>query len=268
MSGPGRWRRWLGGAVSGAGGVVVGGARLEVVDLAGRAPALVLLHEGLGSAGLWRSFPGRLAAATGRRVVAYSRAGYGASDPASLPRPVDYLHREALEVLPPVLDALGIHAPVLVGHSDGASIAVVHAGGSGRRVSGLVLLAPHTFVEERTLEAIAGARCAYLEGDLRGRLGRHHGDVDVAFWGWNDVWLSADFRSWDLGPYLPAIEAPALVVQGDADPYGSLEQVERLRRELGGPVQAAILAGCGHAPHVERPEATEEAVVGWLSSLG
>lgn len=246
----------------------VDGRCLEVVDIpaAGSpAPPLVFLHEGLGSARLWKSFPERLAAATGRRAVLYSRAGYGGSDPAPLPRTERYMHDEALEVLPALLERLDIERPVLVGHSDGASIALIHAGGADRPVAGLVLLAPHVFVEERSLSGIRAARRAYVEGDLRARLARYHADVDTAFWGWNDVWLSETFATWNIEEYLPGIPWPSLVIQAEDDPYGTLAQVETITRRSGGPVGTRILAQCGHAPHVERPEETLEAVRSWLS---
>jgi pimeloyl-ACP methyl ester carboxylesterase len=248
--------------------VQVGPRRLEVAEVPGRedqAP-LVFLHEGLGCVALWRSFPQRLASATGRRAIVYSRAGYGSSDPATLPRPVRYMHDEALDVLPAVLDALDVTCPVLVGHSDGGSIALIHAGGSGRAVGGLVLLAPHVFVEPRTLDGIRAARRAYLEGDLAARLGRYHAHPDNAFWGWNDVWLSPQFVDWNIEAYLPAVSAPALVVQGVDDPYGSLAQVDAIARGSGAPVRAHVLDRCGHSPHLEHPDETARAVLSWLEA--
>ena len=253
--------------------IEIAGRRLEVLELAGApgadaASPIVLLHEGLGSIGLWRKLPEQLAASTGRRVVAYSRSGYGASDPAPLPRPVRYMHEEALEVLPAALDRFGLKRPVLVGHSDGASIALVHAGGSGREVAGLALLAPHVLVEERSLEGIRAAREAYLHGDLRSRLARHHSDVDNAFWGWNDVWLSPGFREWNLESYLPAVSCPVLVVQGEDDPYGTTLQVDRIAEGCAGPVTVRVLAACGHAPHLEQTDETVDAITGFVRGLG
>lgn len=251
----------------------VAGRRLELADIpAGPGGStlapVVFLHEGLGSVGLWKGFPERVAAATGRRAVVYSRTGYGSSDPADLPRPVGYMHAEALEVLPELLDRLGVDRPVLVGHSDGASIALVHAGGSGRPVSGLALLAPHVLVEPITLAGIRAARSAYQDGDLRRRLARYHADVDNAFWGWNDVWLSPGFASWNIEELLPAIGVPTLVIQGDDDPYGTLEQVERIRAGVAGPLSAHHLRSCGHAPHLEQGPATFTALHDWLADLG
>ena len=250
--------------------VDVAGQRLEVAELPGSADQapLVFLHEGLGCVALWRGFPARLADATGRRVVVYSRAGYGASDRAELPRQVDYMHREALQVLPAVLDALQVQRPILIGHSDGGSIALIHAGGSGRPVAGLVLLAPHVFVEERTLAGIRAARRAYLDGDLASRLARYHADVDHAFWGWNDIWLSPPFAHWNIESYLPSVSAPALVVQGFDDPYGSSAQVDAIVGASGAAVQTCLLHHCGHSPHLEQADDTTEVVLSWLSQLG
>lgn len=250
----------------------IAGCRHEVLDLPaehgeGDTAPLVFLHEGLGSIQSWKGFPERLAAATGRRAVVYSRSGYGSSDPAALPRPVGYMHAEALEVLPELLDHLEVDRPVLVGHSDGASIALIHAGGSGRPISGLVLLAPHVFVETVTLSAIRAARSSYEHGDLRRRLARYHADVDNAFRGWNDVWLSPDFASWSIEEHLPSISSPTLVVQGWDDPYGTVEQVERIRAGVTGPVLVHLLASCGHAPHLEQGPATSAALLDWLAVL-
>jgi pimeloyl-ACP methyl ester carboxylesterase len=241
--------------------LVVDGVRLEAAWWGDRrGPTLVLLHEGLGSVSQWRDWPARLAAETGLGAFAYSRAGYGGSDAVALPRPLDYMEVEARS-LPAVLGAAGIDDAILVGHSDGASIAIASAGGAGReRVRGLVLLAPHVFVETGGLEAIADARVAYEQGDLRERLARHHGDnVDVAFRGWNDAWLAPGFRAFNLERYLPAIAVPTVVVQGDADPYGTLAQVAAIERGVPG-ARRVVLAGCGHAPHRERPDETTAAV--------
>ena len=182
----------------------------------GEAPTLVMLHEGLGSVGLWRDVPMQLAQATGLGVMAYSRAGYGRSDPAKLPRPLDYMTREACDVLPDVLRQVGVDAPVLLGHSDGATIAAIHAGQS--RVGAVILIAPHFFTEPGGLAEIARARDAFLSGDLRARLARHHAHPDSAFLGWNDAWLDPGFRDWDVSASIDGITAPILAVQGDADP--------------------------------------------------
>jgi pimeloyl-ACP methyl ester carboxylesterase len=249
--------------------LVVDGVRLEAAWWGPRrGPTLVLLHEGLGSVSLWRDWPARLAAATGLGVFAYSRAGHGGSDPVALPRPLDYMEVEA-RGLPAVLDAAGIADAILVGHSDGASIAIAAAGGADRaRVRGLVLLAPHVFVEDSGLAAIVDARIAYDHGHLRERLARHHGDnVDVAFRGWNDAWLAAGFRAFNLERYLPSIVVPTVVVQGDADPYGTLAQVDAIERGVPG-ARRVVLAGCGHAPQRDRPDETTAAVVELVAAVG
>jgi pimeloyl-ACP methyl ester carboxylesterase len=247
----------------------VDGCRLEHrwFGPGGRDPALVLLHEGLGSVALWRDVPERLAAATGHRTVAYSRAGHGWSDAADLPRPVEYMHDEALTVLPAVVALLGLARPVLVGHSDGASIAMI-ATGSGRvNASALVLIAPHVFVEDRSVEGIAAARDRYAASDLRDRMARYHRDPDATFRGWNDVWLSPAFRTWDIQAYLPGIDVPVLVVQGADDEYGTLAQVEAIADRVAGPVERLVLDGRGHAPHLEARDATLPAIAAFVSRL-
>lgn len=242
------------------------GPALELLDLPGAAdqPALVLMHEGLGSVGLWRGFPTELQRATGRRVVAFSRSGHGGSEPPQRPRTPAFFHQEALEVLPALLPAVGVEDPVLVGHSDGASIALIHA--AHHRVSGLVLLAPHVFVEEVTVAAIRETREAYLSGGLRDRMARHHADPDAAFWGWCRVWLDPSFRSWSIEDETARVAAPMLLIQGAADPYGSLEQVDRIEARVRGPARRLILDG-GHSPHLEDGERTVGAIVDYLHSL-
>ncbi|MCU1502409.1 MAG: alpha/beta family hydrolase [Ilumatobacteraceae bacterium] len=251
--------------------VEVDGVGLDTLVLpAGDAhvgPPLVLLHDGLGSVGLWRGFPAALHTALGEpKVVVYSRAGYGHSGPAPLPRPVTYMHHEADVVLAEMLRKLGIERPVLVGHSDGASIALLHAG-AGHDVAGLVLLAPHVVVEDMTIASIDAARAAYVTTDLRARLGRHHDDVDRTFRGWNDVWLSPAFRSWNIEDRLAAIECPVLLVQGDEDPYGSLEQLDRIESGACGPVTRLVVSGVGHAPHLEAAEVTVAATAAFVGAL-
>src|SRR6478672_672903 len=198
--------------------VEVGGRRIETLALEGdgaRRP-LVLLHEGLGSVGLWREFPRQLAAATGRRVVAFSRFGHGRSEPPPGPRTPRFFHEEALDVLPALLPQLDAAEPILVGHSDGASIGLIHA--AHHPVTGLVLLAPHVFVEDVTVESIRATREQYLGRELRERMARHHDDPDAAFWGWCDVWLDPAFRSWSLEPEAARLSAPTLLIQGAEDP--------------------------------------------------
>lgn len=220
------------------------------------APTLVFLHEGLGAVSTWRDFPARLAAATGCGALVYSRAGYGRSETVPLPRPLRFMHDEALVVLPDVLRAAGVRDAVLVGHSDGASIALVHAGGAPSvPLRGLVLEAPHVFCEELTVRSIAAAGLRYREGALRAALERHHGsNVDVAFWGWNRAWLDPGFRAWNIEGYLPAIDAPVLLVQGEDDAYGTPRQLDAIAAGCQGRVERVLLAGCGHAPHRDQPE--------------
>ncbi len=227
-----------------------------------------MLHEGLGCVALWRDFPQKLTEATGLGVFAFSRAGYGASDPAPLPRPLDYMTREARETLPPLFDAIGLKRGVLLGHSDGASIAAIYAGSvEDFRVRGLVLIAPHVFTEESGLASIAAARVAYETGDLRARLAKYHRNVEVAFRGWNDAWLDPGFKSWNIADAVDYWRVPALVLQGDADPYGTLAQVREIETRSYAPVDVEILEGCGHAPHLERADATLAAVADFCARL-
>ena len=233
------------------------------------APTLVFLHEGLGSAKQWRDFPERIARATKLRAMADSRHGYGGSAAITLPRPLDYMQREAKELLPRLLDELSISSAILVGHSDGASIALVAAAtDAAPRVKALVLEAPHVFVEDVSVASIAKAREAYETGDLRDKLAKHHGaNVDLAFRGWNEAWLDPEFRKWNIEEYLPRIEVPVLVIQGESDPYGTRAQVDAIVRQAHGRVEVVMLADCGHAPHRERPVETEAAMVAFLTPL-
>jgi len=234
---------------------------LDVADLPGAEPAVVLLHEGLGCIAMWRGVPSALHDATGRRVVTYSRAGYGHSPPVELPRPVTYMHDEADVVLPALLARLGIEAPVLVGHSDGASIALLYRG----PVTARVVLAPHVVVEDISVTSIAAARTAYETTDLRAKLARYHDDVDVAFRGWNDVWLSDEFRSWDITDRLPAITEPVLAIQGDADAYGTLRQLDLIEAGVSGPFERLVVEGVGHAPHLETPDTVLTAIAEFIA---
>jgi pimeloyl-ACP methyl ester carboxylesterase len=248
-----------------------GGATLEGRALGprpGEAPTIVLLHEGLGSLGLWRDFPEKLAAATGSGVFAYSRRGYGYSDPVSVPRPLDYMTREAVDVLPEVLDAIGFRQGVLAGHSDGASIAALYAGGvQDHRVRGLVLMAPHFFTEPDGLSSIAATREAFEEGKLRERMAKYHADVDGAFWGWNKAWLDPGFASWNIEDAIAYIRVPVLAIQGLGDRYGTLAQIRALEDGLYSPLDVELFEKCGHSPFMDQPEATVAAIADFMARL-
>lgn len=220
-------------------------------------PTLVLLHEGLGSVALWRDFPAHIAKATGYGVLAYSRQGYGQSDACDLPRPLDYMHREARDVLPVVLDQTGIENCILLGHSDGASIAALHqALVPDPRVQGLILMAPHFFVEEAGLQSIRNVGTAWRETDLPQRLGKYHADPQHAFQGWNDAWLDPGFRNWDISDCVQQFRVPCLAFQGDMDEYGSTAHLDVIRTNSSAAVETHILSECGHSPHKDQPEET------------
>jgi pimeloyl-ACP methyl ester carboxylesterase len=206
------------------------------------------------------------AAVGGRTTLVYSRAGYGRSSSLERPWPVGYMHREALEVLPEILARLGLERPVLIGHSDGASIALLHAG-SGHPAAGLVLMAPHVVVEDESVAGIAAAGAAYLSTGLRERLARYHDDVDGVFWGWNDVWLSAEFRQWNIEPVLPGIDVPVLAIQGDADDYGTLAQLDLVKAGVRGPFERLVVPGGGHVLHTGDAAALVAVVARFVRSL-
>ncbi len=231
------------------------------------APTLVLLHEGLGCVALWRDIPERLAQATGWGVFAYSRFGYGASDPAPLPRPMTYMHDEAQIVLPEILQAGGIRQAVLVGHSDGGSIAAIYAGGNGTSLLGLVTIAAHFFVEDLNIASIRRIGTDYETTDLRQRLTRHHRDADNAFRGWNDAWLDPRFRAFDLTALLPAIAVPILALQGADDPYGTDEQLRVFAAKVQAPMTARLIQGARHAPHLEAKEETLGLIADFITDL-
>ncbi|MEM7442174.1 MAG: alpha/beta hydrolase [Pseudomonadota bacterium] len=247
----------------------VRGHRLEVAHIPGDAdrPALVFLHEGLGSTALWKDFPASVAAATRCPTIVYSRYGYGKSDPIAGPRAVRYMHDEALHALPELLDELQVENPILIGHSDGASIALIHAGAGERSVRGLILEAPHVFVEDLTVDSIAKAKITYETTDLGAKLGRYHDDPDNTFWGWNDIWLHPDFRAWNIEEVLPSITCPSLVIQGADDEYGTLAQVETIAAQSGGPVDTLVLPDCRHSPHRDQEAATRHAMVRFIEEL-
>jgi pimeloyl-ACP methyl ester carboxylesterase len=236
--------------------VSVDGLELEA-RWVGPAPdggvTLVFLHEGLGSITQWRETPAAIANAVGRPALVYARQGYGHSTPVAVPRPLTYMHDEAAR-LPAVLAAASISDAILIGHSDGASIALIAAGAGHVKPRALVLIAPHVFVEDESVAAIAAAAEAYRRGDLRAKLARHHADVDGAFWGWNRAWLDPDFRAWNLEELLPAITVPTLIVQGTEDEYGTLAQVEAIRAGVTGPVSIEIVDGAGHSPFRDAPD--------------
>lgn len=233
-----------------------------------KAPTLVLLHEGLGCVGLWGDFPEKLQAATGCGVFVYSRAGYGQSSPVTLPRPLTYMHDEAREVLPKLLDAIGFQRGPLIGHSDGASIAAIYAGThQDHRVGGLVLIAPHFFTEDMGIAAIVEAKKAYETTDLRQKLARWHKDPDNAFKGWNGAWLDPEFRNWDITEPLAYIRVPILIVQGEDDQYGTVAQIEAAERECYCPVEIALLPGARHSPQRETPEATLKTISDFVTRV-
>ena len=242
--------------------VSVDGARLEYVWHGPpplHAPTLVFLHEGLGSIGQWRNFPAELSSRLGCSALVYSRCGHGRSDALSAPQSIHFMHHEATEVLPRLLEVFEIHRPILVGHSDGASIAII-AAGSGLEARALILEAPHVFTEPFGLESIAKARTAYEQGDLKARLARHHAHVDAAFRGWNGAWLNPDFVRWNLEEFLPGISLPVQLIQGKDDEYGSVKQLEAIEQKVRGPVERVLLDQCGHSPHRDQPEKTLESM--------
>ncbi|MCG6908607.1 MAG: alpha/beta hydrolase [Deltaproteobacteria bacterium] len=249
-----------------------GSGRLEVRWYGpdpGEATTLVFLHEGLGCAAMWRDFPSDLAAATGCGALVYSRLGYGRSDACDLPRPLRFMHHEGQTVLPELLEKTGVRDCILIGHSDGGSIAIIHAGnGPEVRLRGLVTMAAHVFCESLTIQSIQAARKNYLEGDLREKLKKYHGrNVDCAFWGWNDAWLHPDFKKWNIEAFLPGINAPLLAIQGKEDPYGTPAQVEAIVGQAGGPADPLMLDACGHAPHRDRPNATLRAMSNFIRKI-
>jgi len=249
----------------------VEGHRLEIERIPAKragAPTLVFLHEGLGSVALWRDFPAELAARTGAAALVYSRRGYGKSDRLDGPRRVEYMHEEALSVLPALLGVLGISAPILIGHSDGASIALIHAGSGRWPVRALVLEAPHVFVEDVTIASIAQAKASYRASDLGPRLARYHDDPDHAFWSWNDIWLDPAFRSWTIEDYLPGVRCPVLAIQGADDEYGSVAQLDAIERGVSGSFERRVLAGCRHSPHRDQEALTLQAMAGFIERIG
>ena len=254
-----------------SGRVVANGASLEWAVFGPRdpaAPVIVLLHEGLGCLALWRSFPEQLARHTGYRVFAFSRAGYGRSDAATLPWPLDYMTREALDCLPDVLAAIDAPGYVLLGHSDGASIAAIYAGSvADDRLRGVVLMAPHFFTEPMGLAEIAAARDVFETTAMKERMAKYHADPVATFRGWNDAWLDPAFKAWNVEAVIESFRVPVLALQGREDQYGTLAQIEAVRRKSPAAVELAVIEKCRHSPHFDQPEATLEAIGAFLNRL-
>jgi pimeloyl-ACP methyl ester carboxylesterase len=240
--------------------IKVQGRNIEVHRISGSGPELIFLHEGLGSVSHWKDFPTRVANATGCPVTVYSRYGSGNSDLLDEDRAVSYMHDEALTILPDLIAQLKIVNPVLVGHSDGGSIALIYAG-SHDGLRGLVLLAPHVFVEDLSVTSIAEAKVKFETTNLSEKLARHHKDATRTFWGWNNVWLHPDFRSWNIEEFLPRISCPILAIQGLDDQYGTLAQIDAIVKQSGGPVEVLTLPDCRHSPQRDQPEAVLAAIV-------
>jgi pimeloyl-ACP methyl ester carboxylesterase len=247
--------------------VVAAGHTLEYQRIEGRDPVLVFLHEGLGSIRQWRDFPEAVARATGCAALIYDRYGYGGSEVLAEARVgIDFMHREALQALPELLSKLGVRNPVLIGHSDGASIALIHAG-AGHPVRGVVVMAPHVFVEELGLESIRQVREAFETTDLPERLGKYHRDPGKTFHLWNDAWLDPAFEAWNIEASLPGIRCPLLAIQGEADEYGSMAQLEAIARQVGGPCELLKLPDCGHAPFKDQRERVLDSISDFVGKI-
>jgi pimeloyl-ACP methyl ester carboxylesterase len=249
--------------------VEVRGRRIEVRTIAGDPgrPSLVFLHEGLGSVAMWRGFPARVAEVTGCPALVYSRYGYGGSDLLEASFAVDYMHREAEETLPELLSTLGVERPILIGHSDGASIALIYAGSHVDAVRGLVALAPHVFVEDISVRNIEEAKVAFETTDMQKKLARYHTDARRTFYGWNDIWLHPDFRQWNIEAYLPRIRCPVLAVQGVDDEYGTMAQIETIAARVAGPCELVKIEACGHRLHRDQHDATLEVIARFVAQI-
>ena len=258
-------------SISSSGFTTVDGCRLEYEwhgPLPSKAPTIVFLHEGLGAISRWRDFPAAVSGRLGYGALVYNRRGYGRSDPLAPPLSQDFMHREALEVLPRLIEVFDIDRPVLCGHSDGGSIALIYAGSRLAPPIALILEAPHVFVEDVTVTSIADIRNSYRSSGLRNRLERHHGaNVDLLFESWTDVWLSDRFRDWTIEEYLPRITCPTLVIQGRDDEYGTLKQVQAISAGVPGTIETLLLDRCGHTPHIDRGEEVAAATVRFLQGF-
>ena len=247
---------------------MVDGKRLETLwiepEQAAR-PTIVMLHEGLGSVALWKHFPQKLALRTGCGVLVYSRYGHGGSDKLMEKRPVAFMHHEGEVVLPELLDKVGIVRPILLGHSDGGSISLIFAGKYPDQPRALILEAPHVFVEDLSVASITLAKDQYQTTNLRPKLARYHQHVDETFWGWNDIWLDPQFRSWNIEEYLPAIRCPILCIQGEDDEYGTIAQVKAIQARVPG-TELLMLPDCKHSPHRDQPEVTLERMAEFVIS--
>jgi pimeloyl-ACP methyl ester carboxylesterase len=249
--------------------VIVDGKRLETLWIqssAKRNPTIVILHEGLGSIALWKDFPAQLAARTGANVLVYSRYGHGSSDKLMEKRPVNFMHREGEVVLPQLLDKLSIEHPILLGHSDGGSISLIFAGRYPERPRALILEAPHVFVEDLSVANITQAKVNYEATELRQKLSRYHAFVDETFWGWNDIWLDPNFRSWNIEEYLTTIRCPVLCIQGEQDEYGTRAQVDGIAAQMP-QAEVMMLPNCKHSPHRDQPEKTLDSIAGFVSRV-
>ncbi len=253
------------------GTIEAGGAQLEYQCFGPRpdqALTLVLLHEGLGCIELWRNIPLLLAQQTGCGVLVYSRAGYGQSGSATLPRPTNYMHIEATEVLPEVLEKFAINKCVLIGHSDGATIAAIHAGSQNDfKARGLILIAPHFFAEDISIAAITQAKVEYESGELKEKLSRYHQNPDCAFYGWNCVWLSDAFKHWNVSEVIDYLRVPVLGIQGGADEYGTLRQLDEIEHRCYAPFEKLIIEHSGHSPHLQYGDQTLPVMVQFINRL-
>jgi pimeloyl-ACP methyl ester carboxylesterase len=248
---------------------LVDGRRLEAISIEARVanlPTIVMLHEGLGSVTHWKDFPFRLAEKTGAAIFLYSRYGHGASEALREPRPVSFMHHEAQVVLPEILRQAGIERPLLLGHSDGGSIAIIYAGTFPDSPVGLILEAPHVFVEDLSIASIARARETFQQTNLPQRLAQYHANVETMFWGWNNIWLDPAFRAWNIESFLAPIRCPLLVLQGAQDEYGTLKQVDAIKAQIPS-ASTIILENCRHAPHWDQREAALAAIAQFVLTL-